>query len=194
MRRDIFQTGEDKYVGGKRYLVRIAGGITPEQARIFGFGELNFETVDLPYAESIGTSLDIEREGISANSEIWGYGMGLIAEDGADKYVHSANSFRIFNAGNIEVHPFEQDLRIEITGVSGEGFELKNETTGDVFRYGGTLNNSDILVIEGPSVTVNGLQALRNTNRQYVTFTPGWNTLSKNKSGEISVNMRFYYK
>lgn len=186
--------GGDVYVGGKRYKVRLSSPIELEQESTYGFGELVFETVDSPFAESIGTTLGIDKDSISTNPELWSYGMGLIADPDARKYVHTSNRFRIFNAGNIDVHPFEHDVRIEITGVNGSGFELRNRTTGETFKYNEELKSSDVLVIDGANVTVNSLQALRNTNRRYISFAIGWNDLTTNIGGEVSVDMRFYYK
>src|SRR5699024_736278 len=51
---------DDRYVGGKRDLVRLSNVIDLDQQRTYGFGEMVFETTDLPFAESIGTSADID--------------------------------------------------------------------------------------------------------------------------------------
>jgi len=87
LRRGIFQTGDNKYVGGKRYLVRLVNSFDVEQTYRYGFGELSFETTDLPFAESIGTTQDIQENGINADDELWGFGMGLIEEMGDVEYV-----------------------------------------------------------------------------------------------------------
>src|SRR5699024_9741459 len=104
---------DDRYVGGKRYLVRLSNVIDLDQQRTYGFGEMVFETTELPFAESIGTSADIDRGGINSDDELWGFGMGLIADDDSLIYTHTGTEFRIFNPG-VEVHPFEHDLVIEI--------------------------------------------------------------------------------
>jgi len=87
LRRDVFQIGDNKYVGGKRYLVRLTSSFDIEQTYKYGFGELSFETTDLPFAESIGTTQDIQENGINADDELWGFGMGLIEEMGDVEYV-----------------------------------------------------------------------------------------------------------
>src|SRR5699024_8777705 len=69
------------FVGGKRYKVRLASSFDIEQVYRYGFGELVFETTDLPFAESIGTTLDIEGNGISADDGLWGFGMRLPSVD-----------------------------------------------------------------------------------------------------------------
>jgi len=87
LRREVFQGDDNKYVGGKRYLVRLVNSFDIEQTYKYGFGELSFETTDLPFAESVGTTQDIQENGINADDELWGFGMGLIEEMGDVEYV-----------------------------------------------------------------------------------------------------------
>lgn len=197
LRRDTYQTGDNTLVGGKRYLVRLRNEINLEQTLDYGFGELTFETTGLPFAESIGTTLDIERDGINADTAIWGYGMGLIADNESLRFTHTANLFRIYNAGNVAVHPFEQDLKITINNVVGSTsfLELRNETNGTVFRVNEAVTTSEVITLDGPNITINGLQALRRTNRKYIELSPGWNDfrLTGVTSARVTVDARMYY-
>src|SRR5699024_11420905 len=81
----------NKYVGGKRYKVRIANTIELEQTLLFGEGELVFETTELPFAESIGTTADIDKHGLLYSHELWSYGMGLSYNEETHKYTHNTN-------------------------------------------------------------------------------------------------------
>ena len=66
---------DDRYVGGKRYLVRLSNVIDLDQQRTYGFGEMVFETTELPFAESIGTSADIDNpELIPLIPDLWEQG------------------------------------------------------------------------------------------------------------------------
>src|SRR5699024_4408006 len=94
------ESTENKYVGGKRYKVRIANVIEMEQSLTFGEGELEFEATELPFAESIGTTADIDKHGLLYSQELWSYGMGLSYDEETHKYTHNTNTFRIYNAGN----------------------------------------------------------------------------------------------
>ena len=182
----------NQLVGGKRYLVRLQNTFDIEQIETDGEGELVFETTELPFAESIGTTQDIQRDGVNADDGLWGFGMGLIANDESLIYTHTnKTNFKIYNAGNEKVHPFEQDLKITIEGVSN-GYELENLTTGDVFKI--TESMSGNLVIDGATVTNNGLQAFRKTNRRFITLAPGWNYIRQNRAIKTTWDFRFYYK
>ena len=192
------EDSKNAYIGGKRYLVRLQNTFDIEQVENDGEGELNFETTELPYAESIGTTQDIQRNGINANDELWGFGMGLIADDESLIYTHTGTSFRIFNAGNVAVHPYEQTLKITIDNVRGSSsyLQLRNNTTGDAFRTTEAVSGSQTIVLDGPNVTSNGTQYYRKTNRQFITLAPGWNdfTITDASSARVAFDFPFYYK
>src|SRR5699024_6177887 len=81
------ESTENKYIGGKRYKVRIANVIELDQSLTFGEGELGFETTELPFAESIGTSADIDNpELIPLSPDLWtqGYWVNVIGGNGTD--------------------------------------------------------------------------------------------------------------
>lgn len=186
------QTDEgDDFVGGKRYKVRVSGDFELDQNRHYGFGEIEFETVGSPFAESIGTTKDIESRGLLYNDGIWSYGMGLEYEREAQKYTHQRLEFAVYNAGNVGIHPFEQNLTIMLRNI-GKGYTLINETTGDKFEYKGRVTGD--FKLEGPNMTMKGLQAFRDTNRRYITLAPGWNHFNQNKAKITEWDFKFYYK
>lgn len=193
--RDDEET-RNNFVGGKRYKVRLQDSFDIDQSLEYGEGEFIFETTDLPFAESIGTTQDIEENGVDANDELWGFGMGLTSGENL-KYTHNGNNFSIFNAGNVGVHPFEQELKIIINNVTRplNYLELKNETNGSSFRITVKVHESDEVVYDGANIRINGLEALRRTNRKYIQLSPGWNNfkLDGADSAEISMFFRFYY-
>src|SRR5690625_4088650 len=125
---------DDRYVGGKRYLVRLSNVIDLEQQRTYGFGEMVFETTELPFAESVYTTDYIDKNGIPSG---W-RGMGLdnmdvpsykfpvyaVTEQFLLPFFSTKNStsegyFRIYNAGNVPIHPFEQELKISVYDAEG---------------------------------------------------------------------------
>src|SRR5690625_1239032 len=133
----------------------------------------------------------MDREGISAIQARWGVGMGLISDDESLRYTHSTTAFKIFNAGNVAVNPFEHELKISIEDISN-GYELENLTTGDVFKV--TENMKENNDKERATVKNNGLQAIRKTNRRYITLARGWNYIRQNRAIKTSWDFRFYYK
>lgn len=201
----IFKTKEKFYISdpltaGKRWLVKTNNSYNVERSYIYGDFEVEFIAF-YPYAESIGTTQDIQRNGIDADSGLWGFGMGLIAEDESLIYTHQMEAgkvYKIYNAGNVEVHPFEQDLKITISDIQGSGkfFELQNQANGDVFRVNESVHSGNTIVLDGPNITSNSLAYLRKTNRQFISLVPGWNYfMIEGASGaKVSWDFRFYYK
>lgn len=186
----------DVYVGGKRYLVRLNDRFVIDQVHLPSFSELVFETTELPFAESIGTSWDIATKGIKYSHDLWSYGMGLLYDEESHKYAHEKTEFSIYNPSDIAIHPFEQELMIKIGPAynSTEFFELENLTTGDLFRVNEGITNSEV-VIDGANITINGLQALRKTNRKFISLAPGWNEFKTRgaSSARVEFHFRFYY-
>lgn len=189
----IDSESDNQLLGGKRYLVRLQNTFDLEQESLWGQSELVFETTELPFAESIGTTQLIQANGVNANDELWGYGMGILADDESQKYTNTSSLFRIYNAGNIPVHPFQQDLRIELSGINGSGFTMENLTTGDKFVINDSLVGTDTFVIDGADMTHNGIPALRKTNRRYISLARGWNEIRLNRTAKTVFDFRYYY-
>src|SRR5690625_4334910 len=209
----------DKYAGGKRYKVRLSTSpFEIEQMFTYGFGEMTFETTDLPFAESIGTTADIERDGLKG--DIWGKETGISDADASKlKYsfrVTYANvednyfitpfqneennllvpKFSVYNAGNVLIHPFEQPLKIRLYNASNslDFIKLENISNGSYIKLNKGLWTSE-LIIDGPNVILDGVQALRETDRTFIRLEPGWNffEVSGAEAVNIDFDFRFYY-
>jgi len=194
---DLFYVVE-KYQRGKRYLVSVDEKYIPDRmTRRHATATINCSMPELPFAESIGTTADITGNVLKYSDELWSYGMGLLYDEESHKYIHAGTKFRIYNAGNVAVHPFEQYLKINIPTIfsSENYFELINKTTGDVFRVNEGMNTRSI-EIDGPNVKIDGFQALRKTNRQFISLAPGWNEFEVKGAGSARVefDFRYYYK
>lgn len=202
MRRTTYQTGENRFVGGKRYLVRITGEYSIDQMFKHGFGTLTFETVGIPFAESIGTTRNIHLDGLSASSGLWGFGMGLEAVNEKLIYEYEAvagQRFRVFNAGSASIHPFEQELKITISDVDGSAsaFRVNNLTNGTRFWSNVPISNTDVIEIDGPNVSKNSTSFLRDTGKHFIELSPGWNEFNVLPQfcdrATIRFDFRFYY-
>lgn len=180
-------------VTGKRYLVRLSNQFEFDQLNVYGDAELTFETTELPYAESIKTSMDIHTNGLRYGDG-WSYGMGLLYDEESHVYEYNATSFRIYNPSDITVKPFEHDLKVTLTGIVGTGFEMKNLTTNETFKINDAMATGDTFIIDGANMTFNNAQGLRKTNRKYVSLAKGWNEITLNKQAKTTFNYRFYYK
>lgn len=198
LRRQNYGEGASQLVGGKRYLVRLNNEFALDQQFKYGFGEIEFITSDLPFAESVATTQEIQANGINSDRELWSLGMGLYSDDPTFGYTHEGNIFRVFNAGNVEVHPFQQYMAITVRNVGGsiDYFELRNATTDETFRVNEYVGSNQVIKIDGPNITSNGLQFLRKTNKTFISLQPGWNDFVINgaSTARVEFDFKFYYR
>lgn len=201
LRNEVFSFFDDDYLyiselyePTKRYKVAITQSYIPDRFnQALSQVSIMVDMVDLPYAESIGTT-----QGELSDSLLW-----WPYRDYPDvkldelQYTFTENSFRVYNGGNVPIHPFQQDLVITIEDIyrSFEYFELVNQTNGTTFRINENAQDKQV-VLDGASVTANGLQYLRKTNKQFIELEPGWNdfTTSGAFDRKVSFDFRFYYK
>lgn len=197
---NIFKSDEsfyliEKRLEGKRWHVKLSNPYQIPQTNIFGFFEVDFIGID-GVSESIKTTADIDKNGLNYGDG-WYYGMGLLYDEESHKYTHKSNSFRIYNAGNRPIHPFKQDLTIEISDVVGsaEFLEVKNITNDTHFRVTEKVNDNQKIKIDGPNVTNNGSQFLRSTDKNFIELAPGWNEFKVTGAtrAKVSFDFRFYY-
>lgn len=189
----------EEYQRGKRYKVSTVESFIPERfSQAVSTVRFNLEMVDIPFAESIGTTQDINLRGINAEDALWGFGMGLIDDPLSHKYTHTGTSFKIYNAGNESIHPFTQQfLKITISNVQGSTsyFQLKNNTNGSLFRVNEGVTSSQTILLDGPNITSNGLNYLRKTNKGFIELQLGWNDfiITGVTSATVAMDFRFYY-
>lgn len=153
-------------------------------------GEFSVDfVINSVFLESIGTTLDP----LVTTYDRWQVGQGLIGED--TKYIHSTNSFRIYNSGDVPVDPCVVPLNIKFKGTSNS-LSIINETTGDVWKYNGITNVSDTIELKGIRSLKNGLSIFKDTNKKLISIDSGWNDFritGATSPFEISFDFRFYY-
>ncbi|WP_409297761.1 phage tail family protein [Peribacillus sp. SCS-26] len=189
----LFATKEAFYVvfprePHKRWLVRLAEAFKLNKINSKR-GTLNLEFItESPFAESVGTTLNP----LTFESDVWGVGMGIKADD--VKYVHSTNTFQIYNPGDIPVDPRKHHLVISFKGAS-TSLKIKNDTTGEEWSYTPSTVPTDIIGINGIRSLKNGTSIFKDTNKKLITIQPGWNdfTVTGATDFEISFDFRFYY-
>lgn len=189
----------DKRQPTKRHKIVLESGFLPDkQSVIHGTVSVPFITDRLPFAESVGTTQDIQTNGINSEDGLWGFGMGLIDDPNSLVYAYTGTSFKVYNAGDVSIHPFEQDLKITISNILGanNGFTLKNKTNGTEFTVTEAVTSSKNIVIDGPNVTSNGLAFLRSTNKKFIELVPGWNEfeITGATDAKTEFDFRFYYQ
>ncbi|SPU38231.1 phage-like protein [Lysinibacillus capsici] len=181
---------------GKRYKVIRTNMNEVEQRGLLGKVDVEFETYQLPYAESSGTTLDAR----TFDKEIWQTGQGLVAADPTTlKYVfQNESSFQVYNAGDVPLKTNLRDMlfEIEFRGAS-TNLSIRNVTNGTQWQYNGSSGTNDVIKLETPTrFTKNGSSIFKDTNRKVLVLNPGWNTIQITGATQflISFKFKFYYK
>ena len=197
---DHDEFGDDYYVSGKQYQVKCSAPIVPEQKGRYIHFELEFETEEIPFAESIGTSLDLENR---PDKELWSNDM-LIPFDEMD-YTRMFTFTNVYNNsvyyhGNVPNDEFK--LYKKVTLVLGENIKAKEKfyfTCGvlsDVMTIKGIdLKKGDVIVYDGVQTFRNGVPINNEASNAQPKFKPGWNDFRFSHLVKTAkFDMKFYYK
>nr|DAZ23492.1 MAG TPA: distal tail protein [Caudoviricetes sp.] len=185
----------DEYVSAKRYLVKLTNVLNPKQKHFKCNVELEFETTKLPFAESVSTSLNLNKQLL--NTE-WSSDMDIdlnvknkqtyIFENVkvGEVYYHGSipnNQFNMYNKVKIVIGKPTTEFSWSLSKGSVMTIKDIKLVPGDVIQYNGT------------EITKNGLSIVRYTNIEMPEFYPGYNKFSLNQSVKrIEFDMRFYSK
>lgn len=184
----------ESYVNGKQYHVAVNNTIDLDQVMKVGFGTIEYLTSNLPFAESIYTTKELNDTGYSATAEK--YGLVDNINDEFTQYRFTDNKFSVWNAGNVTVAPEQMYLKITAHNVtSDKDFTIRNKTTGEEFVYRNALNQQPIY-IDGVSVKVHKANVFRDTNKRLISLAPGKNEFEilNGTFNRIDFDFRFYYK
>lgn len=174
---------------GKRLKVSVASEFELDYLTLED-GEFDIEfVIHSVFLESIGSTLD----DLSFDKELWQFGQGLVADD--IKYIHTTNTFSIYNAGDIEIDPRYFPVEITFKGSSNR-LGITNLTTGDFWEYHGITIAGDTILLDRVKAFKNGSSILGTSNRKLLKLAPGCNEFALSGAVspfEIKFNFRFYY-
>jgi len=178
---------------GKRYLVQMASQLTLEPSSSSRSFTVSF-ILEKKFAESVGTSFDLQNRK-EWDEDLWQYGMG-IDWDEEYQYEFTSNSFSLYNIGNERIDPRYDQLEVTVKAVTSEYLQIRNTTSGDVYRFNGALTSNDTLILSGVKSLKNGLSVFSNTNKKLISLAPGVNNfvVEGGTVQSIAFNFRFLYR
>lgn len=184
----------DRLNPAKRWKVKVESSYKPAPvATVLAVFDIDF-TSDSPYCESFGMTTDP----LTFDSDMWQFGQGLLAEDDIN-YTKTENSFRIYNAGNVDIDPryIHTPLTIEITaGITSSNatLSLTNTTTGVTWTYTGAVTAGQIIQLKNVQALINGASVFLKTNFKIITLKRGYNEFTKSTNiSQVKFISRFYY-
>jgi len=124
------------------------------------------------------------------------WGLGFDWDEDPPQFTFTTNTFVVKNYGQVQINPRYMPLRIVLRGSFLSGVTITNQTTGDIFKYNGSLSTNDILVIDGVSYTKNDQQVTGQTNKKLISIKRGDNQISIQGGTvtSISFDFPFYFK
>lgn len=187
------------YVDGKQLLVALVSSVSFDTTKTEGIITLEFETVELPYYESIGYSTDLEK---GNNLGLWGITSNMTFISNSDKrkftFYNTDNDF-VYYAGDVPINQFNQKLIVEITiGESNKHFTFDTGYDSDMM----TIKN--ISLKEGDVIRYDGIQTYKNgipiNGKKYgtgnqPTLQPGYNQFHFNQVvRKVTFKFKMYYR
>lgn len=143
-------------------------------------------------AESTATTLDP----FTFDGGTYGIGMG-IPLDSTGYQFSNQNKFTILNPSIIPLLASERPVKVVFKGDAPNGLTIKNNTTGQEFKYLKQLTSSDEFKLIGLVPIVNGVQRLGNdlSNREFLDYAIGNNDIEIIGSSNFTIQFitRFYY-
>ncbi|MGS0654935.1 phage tail protein [Staphylococcus arlettae] len=190
---------ELNYVDGKQLLVTLVSSVSFDTTKTAGVITLEFETVELPYYESIGYSTDLEKQN---NLGLWGINSEMSFLSNSDKrkftFYNTDNDF-VYYAGDVPIDQYNQKLIVEITiGENTKHFTFDTGYKSEMM----TVKNIDLK--EGDVIKYDGLQTYKNgipiNGLKYGTgnqpsLSPGYNQFHFNQVvKKVSFKFKMYYR
>ncbi|WP_270775316.1 phage tail domain-containing protein [Ligilactobacillus acidipiscis] len=122
----------------------------------------------------------------------WQYGENLPNGKDLQYQFVDQSKFSVYNASDIPVDPYFQrhELKIIIKH-NGGAFGIQNETTGDLYRFNGSMNSNDTLMIDGINSYLNGNLVDNQTNYGYISLATGWNSFKTISATDLDITFSF---
>ncbi|HJF67086.1 MAG TPA: phage tail family protein [Staphylococcus kloosii] len=195
--RNILYQREPYYVWhsdapGKKYAVYCDSNDNEDLTNSFATFKVTF-VVFKGYSESLKDTSQF-----SLSSGDWQFEAVARADDSI-KYTHTSDYFVIYNGSSDTIDPLlRHKLQIQIKADAPEGITIRNLTTEDKFVYKKPLTPSKTLTLQGVHPLLDGNRVGVDTNWQWITLAPGYNTIKIEndsiKSVETKWSFNFIYR
>lgn len=177
---------------GKKYAVYTEENSIKDIGTRYGEFEISF-VVFKGYSESLDDTSQF-----SLSNGRWQF-EGVARADNSIKYTHTSDYFDIYNGSSDTIDPLlRHKLQIQIKADAPEGIIIRNLTTEDKFVYKKPLTPSKTLTIQGVHPLLDGNRVGIDTNWQWITLAPGYNTIKIEndsiKSVETQWSFNFIYR
>lgn len=178
---------------GKQYKVLRVGLSEPVYDNGSWVMTASFETAGLPFGESVGTTLDLHATGVK-DTGLWSVGMGLT--DNPQDWVYAYENVTetpIYNAGDVPINLLSMKRRIQISVMEETDKFILTDGIGQEIIVSTPIKVGDVLVFDGPKVSLNGRNILTKVNFKYPVIKSGHNTFKFSCLVNVNFDFKFYY-
>ncbi|UTH01620.1 phage tail family protein [Macrococcoides canis] len=165
----------EEYQPHKLLKVTVEGKYQIERPIIrWGKADIPLKVLDTPFKRSLYTSLTLNDEGAQFTGK-WSAGMGILTDASTWKYRFTNEQPRFLNIGDTSIKLIrEKDFYIHLL-IDQDAQFVEIYDGKNTFRYNKAVKAGDILLIKGSDVTLNGINALGDTNFTFLEVYEGWN-------------------
>ncbi|UXU67482.1 phage tail family protein [Staphylococcus agnetis] len=160
---DEVQDFELEYVDGRQIFVGLVNEVSFDTGKTSGEFTVDFETIDLPYFESIGYSTDLETD---SNMEKWAIPDNITFMNNIYRKFTFTNvsSNEVNYIGSVPINQFNQDSTVEIT--LGKDVS-KSDNKGFTFymTHSNMIQIKGLELKKGDVIKLDGLHTYRNNLR-----------------------------
>lgn len=163
---------------------------------------VTMKTVELPYAISTGSTLDIiNAGGLTFSSDKFDWGNWLSMDESTHNYrfnmVHG-KQIRVYNPSLKKVKHFEACLHIKLTdfsNVKNNGLKIRNFTNGSEMEVSINPQNTDVIEQKDNIIFRNGLNELaKSSKKTFLELNPAWNVIVlEGADAKVDFLFNFYY-
>lgn len=136
--------------------------------------EFKCQIIGLPFWRTKYTTQDIEALGFDAIAEKFGMADGININ--LPNYSFTDSTFSVWNGSNVTIDPRNMPLFIKMFYVKGTG-TITNKTTGEIFKITEDWSNNHLTIDGTKVIKATSVNALRSTNRKFITLIPGKNEI-----------------
>lgn len=184
------------YVDGRQIYVGLVSDVSFDTTKTSGEFTLEFETINLPYFESIGYSTDLEND---PNLNLWGADED-VSFNKQDLYrkctFTNVGDGWLYSLSQVPINQFTQDMRVEITlseDTSEFRFYIADSDLMEII--GLKLKKGDKIVFDGLHTYRNGLSIDDYAFGPQPTINPGGNNFHFNQYvAKVIFKYKLYFR
>lgn len=183
------------YISGKQLKLSMINEINYDTNQTFGDFELEFETIDIPYYESIGTSIDLQNNN---QNNLWSTDMNIDLTDTKSRKCtfENVSNGHIFYFGDTAHNQFNMECEITmVLGSSTKALTWHTSNSKQIRIEDVSMKEGDVVKYDGIQVFLNNIPINEKWNLERPVFNFGYNEFVFSQTlKKIEFKLKYYYE